>query len=93
VTDVGKKQGLKDQQLQRAENKVVDLVRRYKDQLVGVQFVDVPMYVTSKRNRVLNLNGEDSFMIMKIPMPTKHFQPSYFIRRNIALLCYNDELV
>jgi hypothetical protein len=36
ISKEGKKKDMKDQQLQKAENKVIELVRRYKDQLVSV---------------------------------------------------------
>ena len=53
--------------------------------------VEVPVYVTSRRNRAFSQKNEEELMITRIPLPTKYFSPAYWVRRNIAITIYSDE--
>ena len=51
-----------------------------------------PVYVTSKRNRAMVEQKGDDQLILLIPLPTRFFKPAHWIKRNICITCYSDEL-
>lgn len=52
--------------------------------------VDIPLYVTSLRNRAIMDNTLDDISVITLPIETKFYKPAFWMRRNVALTCYHD---
>ena len=52
-----------------------------------------PLYVNFQKNRILNKPSEhDGQLITEIPIPIKHRTPSFWVKRAICMLCYNEDI-
>ena len=50
-----------------------------------------PIYVNFKLNRMGGEGGPaDGMMITTMPVPVKHRKPTFWIKRNVCILCYNE---
>jgi len=52
-----------------------------------------PMYVNFKLNRNGDRGSADGMLITTIPVPVKQRKPTFWIKRNVCILCYNDNTV
>jgi hypothetical protein len=54
--------------------------------------VEIPLYVTSRKNRAsYGKQTVENLIITTLPVPSKFFTQAFWTRRNITLLCYSDE--
>ena len=50
-----------------------------------------PIYVNFKLNRIGDRTASvDGMQITTIPVPVKHRKPTFWIKRNVCILCYNE---
>ena len=49
-----------------------------------------PLYVNHKLNRDTHNQTADGALITTIPVPVKQAEPTFWIKRNVCILCYNE---
>ena len=59
----------------------------------GDAYYRCPLYVNIKKNRVANNGGAEGQVITHIPIPIYEKPASFWTKRNICLLCYNETQV
>ena len=50
-----------------------------------------PVYVNFLKNRIINFQSSEGQMICQMPIPVRHRKPTFWLRRNVAILCYLDD--
>jgi len=49
-----------------------------------------PIYVNFSLNRIEANNSAEGMRVTTLPIPVKKRKPTFWIKRNVCILCYNE---